>query len=76
MDTTADGMQGLSDHILDVKQACRKDTNGSHARPALERGVPQPEASRRRGMVMEATAILILEINWYRTPVVAQGPGA
>ena len=27
MDTTADGMQGLSDHILDVKQACRKDTN-------------------------------------------------
>ena len=26
MDTTADGMQGLSDHILDVKQACRKDT--------------------------------------------------
>ena len=27
MDTTADGMQGLSDHILDVKQACRKDTS-------------------------------------------------
>src|SRR6185436_2415118 len=30
--------------------------NGSHAIPALERGVPQPEVSRRRGMVMEAIA--------------------
>jgi len=30
--------------------------NGSRARPALERGVPQPEASRRSGMVMEAIA--------------------
>ena len=30
--------------------------NGSRVRPALERGVPQPEASRRRGMVMEAIA--------------------
>ena len=30
--------------------------NGSRAIPALERGVPQPEVSRRRGMVMEAIA--------------------
>lgn len=30
--------------------------NGSRAIPALERGVPQPEVSRRRGMVMEAVA--------------------
>src|SRR5262245_54282277 len=30
--------------------------NGSRAKPALERGVPQPEVSRRRGMVMEAIA--------------------
>ena len=30
--------------------------NGSRVKPALERGVPQPEASRRRGMVMEAIA--------------------
>ncbi len=30
--------------------------NGSRAQPALERGVPQPEVSRRSGMVMEAIA--------------------
>jgi hypothetical protein len=30
--------------------------NGSRAQPALERGVPQPETSRRSGMVMEAIA--------------------
>jgi L-alanine-DL-glutamate epimerase-like enolase superfamily enzyme len=30
--------------------------NGSRAAPALERGVPQPEVSRRNGMVMEAIA--------------------
>jgi L-alanine-DL-glutamate epimerase-like enolase superfamily enzyme len=30
--------------------------NGSRAKPALEHGVMQPEASRRRGMVMEAIA--------------------
>jgi D-galactarolactone cycloisomerase len=30
--------------------------NGSRARPALERGVPQAETSRRNGMVMEAIA--------------------
>jgi D-galactarolactone cycloisomerase len=30
--------------------------NGSRARPALERGVPQPDESRRRGVVMEAIA--------------------
>lgn len=30
--------------------------NGSRVTPALARGVPQPEASRRRGMVMEAIA--------------------
>jgi D-galactarolactone cycloisomerase len=30
--------------------------NGSRVKPALARGVPQPEASRRRGMVMEAIA--------------------
>jgi L-alanine-DL-glutamate epimerase-like enolase superfamily enzyme len=30
--------------------------NGSRARPALERGVPQPEVSRRTGVVMEAIA--------------------
>jgi L-alanine-DL-glutamate epimerase-like enolase superfamily enzyme len=30
--------------------------NGSRVKPALERGVAQPEASRRRGMVMEAIA--------------------
>ena len=30
--------------------------NGSRAPPALERGVPQPEVSRRSGMVMEAIA--------------------
>ena len=30
--------------------------NGSRARPALERGVPQAEVSRRSGMVMEAIA--------------------
>jgi L-alanine-DL-glutamate epimerase-like enolase superfamily enzyme len=30
--------------------------NGSRAAPALERGVPQPEVSRRSGVVMEAIA--------------------
>lgn len=30
--------------------------NGSRAKPALERGVPQPEVSRRRGVIMEAIA--------------------
>jgi len=30
--------------------------NGSRSHPALERGVPQPEVSRRSGMVMEAIA--------------------
>ncbi|MFL5280400.1 MAG: mandelate racemase/muconate lactonizing enzyme family protein [Rhodopila sp.] len=30
--------------------------NGSRARPALERGVPQPDESRRRGVIMEAIA--------------------
>jgi L-alanine-DL-glutamate epimerase-like enolase superfamily enzyme len=30
--------------------------NGSRVEPALERGVPQPEVSRRSGMVMEAIA--------------------
>lgn len=30
--------------------------NGSRAQPALARGVPQPEVSRRSGMVMEAIA--------------------
>src|SRR5437588_7006395 len=30
--------------------------NGSRATPALERGVAQPEVSRRRGVVMEAIA--------------------
>ena len=30
--------------------------NGSRAQPALERGVAQPEVSRRSGMVMEAIA--------------------
>ena len=30
--------------------------NGSRAKPALERGVPQAEVSRRNGMVMEAIA--------------------
>src|SRR5919205_567912 len=30
--------------------------NGSRARPSLERGVPQPDESRRRGVVMEAIA--------------------
>src|SRR5689334_1525113 len=33
-----------------------KMLNGSRARPALERGVPQVEVSRRSGMVMEAIA--------------------
>jgi D-galactarolactone cycloisomerase len=30
--------------------------NGSRAAPALERGVPQPDESRRRGVIMEAVA--------------------
>ncbi|MBV8868935.1 MAG: hypothetical protein JOY65_05900, partial [Acetobacteraceae bacterium] len=30
--------------------------NGSRARPSLERGVPQPDESRRRGVIMEAIA--------------------
>lgn len=30
--------------------------NGSRAQPALERGVPQPEVSRRSGLAMEAIA--------------------
>jgi D-galactarolactone cycloisomerase len=30
--------------------------NGSRAKPALERGVPQPDESRRRGIVMESVA--------------------
>ena len=34
--------------------------NGSRAIPALERGVAQPEVSRRRGVVMEAIAVLTL----------------
>jgi len=34
----------------------QKMYTGSRAIPALERGVPQPEVSRRRGMVMEAIA--------------------
>jgi L-alanine-DL-glutamate epimerase-like enolase superfamily enzyme len=36
--------------------------NGSRAKPALERGVPQPEVSRRRGVVMEAIAGLDIAI--------------
>ena len=41
VNTTADGMQGLSDHILDVKQACRKDTEywGSSCYHGLAGGI-------------------------------------
>jgi L-alanine-DL-glutamate epimerase-like enolase superfamily enzyme len=38
------------------ERLCEKMYNGSRATPALERGVTQPEVSRRRGVVMEAIA--------------------
>ena len=37
--------------------------NGSRAKPALERGVPQPDESRRRGMAMEAIAGVRSEVH-------------
>ena len=36
--------------------------NGSRATPALERGVAQPEVSRRRGVVMKAIAGIAIVI--------------
>src|SRR6201994_2922207 len=38
------------------KRIFEKMYSGSRARPALERGVPQPDESRRRGVIMEAIA--------------------
>jgi L-alanine-DL-glutamate epimerase-like enolase superfamily enzyme len=50
------GPEIVGEDPLFSERIYEKMYNGSRARPALERGVPQPEASRRRGMVMEAIA--------------------
>ncbi|MGZ5226451.1 MAG: hypothetical protein ACXWCS_20005, partial [Burkholderiales bacterium] len=46
----------LGEDPLFSERIYEKMYNGSRAQPALERGVPQAETSRRSGMVMEAIA--------------------
>lgn len=50
------GPELIGEEPLYSERIYEKMYNGSRARPALERGVPQPEVSRRNGMVMEAIA--------------------
>src|SRR3954463_11203919 len=46
--------EAVGEDPLFSERIYEKMYNGSRAQPALERGVPQPEVSRRSGMVMEA----------------------
>ena len=48
--------EAVGEDPLYSERIYEKMYNGSRAQPALERGVPQPEVSRRSGMVMEAIA--------------------
>ena len=48
--------EAVGEDPLFSERIYEKMFNGSRARPALERGVAQAEASRRNGMVMEAIA--------------------
>ena len=50
------GPEVVGEDPLFSERIYEKMYNGSRAKPALERGVPQPEVSRRRGVVMEAIA--------------------
>ncbi len=50
------GPEVLGEDPLFSERIYEKMYNGSRAGPALERGVPQPEVSRRSGVVMEAIA--------------------
>lgn len=46
----------IGENPLFSERIYEKMYNGSRVQPALERGVPQPEVSRRSGMAMEAIA--------------------
>src|SRR4030095_10201847 len=46
--------EGVGEEPLYYARLFEKMYNGSRVKPALERGVPQVEVSRRSGMVMEA----------------------
>ena len=50
------GPEAVGEDPLFSERIYEKMYNGSRAQPALERGVPQPEVSRRSGVVMEAIA--------------------
>ena len=50
------GPEVVGEDPLFSERIYEKMYNGSRAQPALERGVPQPEVSRRSGVVMEAIA--------------------
>jgi L-alanine-DL-glutamate epimerase-like enolase superfamily enzyme len=50
------GPEVVGEDPLFSERIYEKMYNGSRAGPALERGVPQPEVSRRSGVVMEAIA--------------------
>jgi L-alanine-DL-glutamate epimerase-like enolase superfamily enzyme len=50
------GPEIVGEDPLFSERIYEKMYNGSRAKPALERGVPQPEVSRRRGVIMEAIA--------------------
>jgi L-alanine-DL-glutamate epimerase-like enolase superfamily enzyme len=50
------GPEVVGEDPLFSERIYEKMYNGSRAEPALERGVPQPEVSRRSGVVMEAIA--------------------
>jgi D-galactarolactone cycloisomerase len=50
------GPEVVGESPLFSERIYEKMYNGSRAKPALERGVSQPEVSRRRGVVMEAIA--------------------
>jgi L-alanine-DL-glutamate epimerase-like enolase superfamily enzyme len=50
------GPELVGEDPLFSERIYEKMYNGSRAKPALERGVAQPEVSRRRGVIMEAIA--------------------
>ena len=50
------GPEVVGEDPLFSERIYEKMYNGSRAEPAIERGVPQPEVSRRSGVVMEAIA--------------------
>jgi D-galactarolactone cycloisomerase len=56
------GAEVVGEDPMFSERIYEKMYNGSRAKPALERGVAQPEVSRRRGVVMEAIAGIDLAI--------------